>query len=138
MHLTKKQEWMLNYVKENTNCANVQGAEYVSPTKVGRAYGESQGKEGYHSSAASPVLLKLTEKGLIERNDQGHYRYYSQLFISNKKNTPLDNELFKRYESLCKDVKYQISFIDNYYEFDFGYLEEILNEMKDLQKILIK
>jgi len=75
MNLTKKQEWMLNYLKENSNYANGKAVEYVSPTEVGRAYGESNGKRGYHSSTASPVLLKLTELGLISRNENGHYKY---------------------------------------------------------------
>lgn len=43
-------------------------------------------------------------------------------------------ELIKRYELLCKDVKHQIDFIDNYYDFDFKHLEETLNEMKELQE----
>ena len=43
-------------------------------------------------------------------------------------------ETFKRYELLCKDVKHQIDFVDDYYEFDFKHLEETLNEMKKLQK----
>ena len=43
-------------------------------------------------------------------------------------------ETFKRYELLCKDVKHQIDFVDDYYEFDFKHLEETLNKMKKLQK----
>ena len=43
-------------------------------------------------------------------------------------------ETFKRYELLCKDVKHQIDFVDDYYEFDFKHLEETLNEMKELQE----
>lgn len=73
--LTKKQEFMLNYLKENSNYANGKAVEYVSPTEVGMAYGKSQGKNGYHSSTASPVLLKLSKMGLVKRNDNGHYKY---------------------------------------------------------------
>ena len=43
-------------------------------------------------------------------------------------------KIFERYELLCNDVKHQIDFVDDYYEFDFKHLEETLNEMKKLQK----
>lgn len=43
-------------------------------------------------------------------------------------------ETFKRYEHLCKDVKHQINFIDDCYEFDFNHLEITLNELKELQE----
>lgn len=43
-------------------------------------------------------------------------------------------ENFKRYELLCKEIKHQIDFIDDYYAFDFKHLEETLNEMKTLQE----
>jgi hypothetical protein len=43
-------------------------------------------------------------------------------------------EIYKRYELLCKDVKHQMNFIDDYYVFDFDNFEETLKEMKDLQK----
>jgi hypothetical protein len=45
-------------------------------------------------------------------------------------------ETFKRYELLCKDVKHQINYIDDCYEFDFEYLVKTLNEMKKLQKVI--
>lgn len=47
------------------------------------------------------------------------------------KNT--ENENFERYELLAEDVKFQIKFIDDYYVFDFDYLEQTLKEMKKLQ-----
>jgi len=75
MTLTKKQEWMLNYLKENSNYANGKAIEYVSPTEVGRAYGKANDKKGCQSSIASPTLLKLVELNLIKRNDNGHYKY---------------------------------------------------------------
>ena len=74
MKLTRKQEWMLNYLRENSNYANGSNAEYISPTKVGRAYGNYKGKY-YHSSIASPTLLYLTKLGLVQRNERGHYKY---------------------------------------------------------------
>jgi len=43
-------------------------------------------------------------------------------------------ETFNRYFFLCKDIKYQIDFVNDCYEFDFKHLEETLNEMKELQE----
>lgn len=34
-----------------------------------------QTKKGFHSSSASPTLLKLTSLGLIIRNNKGHYKF---------------------------------------------------------------
>jgi hypothetical protein len=73
--LTAKEEWMLNYLKENSNYANGKAVEYVSPTEVGRMYGESIGKKGHHSSIASPTLKHLTDLGLLIRNNKGHYKF---------------------------------------------------------------
>ncbi len=42
-------------------------------------------------------------------------------------------KIFERYELLCKDVKHQIGFVDDYYAFDFEHLNETLKEMKKLQ-----
>ena len=84
MHLTNKEEWMLNYLKENSNYRNGNSVEYISPTEVGRAYGESKGKKGYHSSVSCPVLLKLTKFGLIQRNENGHYKYSEGLSLSDR------------------------------------------------------
>jgi hypothetical protein len=73
--LTTKQQWMLNYLKDNSNYANCKAVEYVSPTEVGIMYGESMGKKGYHSSVASHTLKNLTELGFLIRNDKGHYKF---------------------------------------------------------------
>ena len=43
-------------------------------------------------------------------------------------------KMIERYELLCKDVKYQIGFIDDFYEMDFTHLGETLKEMKKLQE----
>lgn len=77
MKLTKKQKWMLNYLKENSNYAKGRNVEYISPTEVGRAYGVYKNKY-YHSSTASPTLLRLTKMGLVKRNDKGHYKIQSK------------------------------------------------------------
>ena len=39
-------------------------------------------------------------------------------------------KIFERYELLCKDVKHQIGFVDDYYAFDFEHLNETLKEKK--------
>ena len=78
MKLTVKQQWILNYLKNNSDYANGKADEYVSPTEVGQAYGRFRGKNGYHSSTASPILLQLVKFGLAERNDKGHYKYCQQ------------------------------------------------------------
>lgn len=41
------------------------------------------------------------------------------------------------YEVFCKDARHQISFIDDVYEFDFDYLQGLLENMKLLQKKII-
>ena len=43
-------------------------------------------------------------------------------------------KLIERYEILCKDIKYQIGFVDDFYEMDFTFLEQTLKEMKKLQE----
>lgn len=75
---TKKEEWMLNYLKNNSDYANGLAVEFVSPTEVGRAYGQSKGIKGLHSSSASPTLIKLASNGLIVRNERGHYKFKKQ------------------------------------------------------------
>lgn len=42
-------------------------------------------------------------------------------------------KIFERYELLCKDVKHQINFVDDFYTMDFEHLQQTLDEMKDLQ-----
>ena len=39
-------------------------------------------------------------------------------------------ETIEIYGLLCKDVKHQIDFIDDYYSFDFKHLEDTLNEVR--------
>lgn len=70
--LTDKQQWFLSYLEEHTR----ENQQYLSPTYLGSRYGiEVLGKSNKHSSTASPTLLQLTEMGLIERSEKGHYRY---------------------------------------------------------------
>lgn len=76
--LTSRQVWMLNYLHLMW-CENKE--RWVSPTEIGQEYGAwlHHDKEfiphSYHSAAASPVLKKLLEKCIIERNERGLYRY---------------------------------------------------------------
>ena len=44
----------------------------------------------------------------------------------------------ERYDLLCEDVKHQISFICDFYQFDFNHLNETLKEMKELQEQIRK
>lgn len=72
MKLTEKQEWFLRFLEENTRDSQ----QYLSAGYLGFTYGqEVLNRCDRHSSTASPTLLKLTEMGLVERNNKGHYRY---------------------------------------------------------------
>lgn len=74
--LTKKEQWMLNFLKEKFETDPTMS---WSPSVIGHEYGRTIGKPWLHSSAASPTLIKLAEKGLVERNiNQGWYRYKPQ------------------------------------------------------------
>lgn len=44
----------------------------------------------------------------------------------------------RRYELLCKDIKHQMEYIDDYYTIDFQFLQDTLDEMKELQIVLRK
>jgi len=57
----------------------LKGRDFTSPTEIGEAYGVFKHgphhfKTGYHSAWASPRCKKLVEKGILERNERGHYR----------------------------------------------------------------
>lgn len=59
---TQKEAVFYDYLKKNKD-------RFVSPTEIGGFY------NGGHSAIASPVLIRLTNKGLIERNKKGHYKF---------------------------------------------------------------
>ncbi|KKM20033.1 hypothetical protein LCGC14_1649600 [marine sediment metagenome] len=60
--LTKNEQCVLDYLR---------GKEWVSPTKIGITLHPTR----MHGSPwASPICLRLTNKGLLERNDKGWYR----------------------------------------------------------------
>lgn len=48
----------------------LKGKDWTSPTDIGKSLWGPK----HHSSSASPVCLRMVEKGLLERNDRGHYR----------------------------------------------------------------
>ena len=48
----------------------LRGKDWTSPTEIG---GKVWGPP-HHSSSASPVCKQLVARGLLERNDRGHYR----------------------------------------------------------------
>ena len=62
--LTATQKFILSFLD---------GKGFVSPSKIGNAYGATIGKPYLHSSFASPICKKLVELGLLERSDNGHY-----------------------------------------------------------------
>lgn len=49
----------------------LRGKKWVSPTKIGYALHPSR---MYGSPWASPICKRLVNKGLLQRNEQGHYR----------------------------------------------------------------
>lgn len=67
MKLTKNEQWILDYLK---------GKDYVSPTVIGKSHASVTGSAGFthHSSWASPICLRLVKKGLLVRNEKGHYK----------------------------------------------------------------
>ena len=69
INMTEIQTWIMKYLD---------GRGWVSPTQIGRAYGDhkhgNNSFHGYHSAWASPQCLKMVGLGLVERNKKGHYR----------------------------------------------------------------
>lgn len=66
MKLDKNEEWIISYLK---------GKDYVSPSVIGAEHARTFGFSGaHHSCWASPICLRLVKKGLLLRNDKGHYK----------------------------------------------------------------
>ena len=59
--LTRNEQRVLDYL---------QGKEWVSPTEIGKTLHPTR---MYGSPWASPLCLRLVNKGLLERNDKGWY-----------------------------------------------------------------
>lgn len=64
MSLTGKQQDVIAYLRDK---------DWTSPTEIG---GKVWGYP-HHSATASPVCKRLVVRGLLERNDRGHYRLLS-------------------------------------------------------------
>lgn len=64
--LTENEKAMLAYLDGQK--------EFVSPTKIGLAFGHTSGGQQRHSSWASPICKRLVEKGYLERSPRGWYR----------------------------------------------------------------
>lgn len=64
--ITEKQQACLEFLKARPG-------QFVKPTEVGNAL--STAPDGTSPSAwASPILKRLVKRGLVERNERGHYK----------------------------------------------------------------
>lgn len=65
------EQWITEYLK---------GKDYTSPTEIGRAHAQMFGINSlsHHSAWASPICRRMVEKGLLIRNDKGHYKLNKQ------------------------------------------------------------
>jgi hypothetical protein len=43
-------------------------------------------------------------------------------------------EVFDRYDLLCEDLKHQLQYISDIYQFDFDHMNGTISEMIELQK----
>lgn len=67
--LTPNQQKVLDFLK-------VWHGIWVAPTLIGHEVGgRTHSSRRRHSSWASPICKRLVELGLVERNDNGYYRY---------------------------------------------------------------
>ena len=66
--LGEQEQWIVDFL---------QGKDWVQPTKIGLARGEIE-KRFLHSSWASPKCKKLVDKGILERSENGWYRFKKQ------------------------------------------------------------
>lgn len=62
MTLTKRQQQVVDYLAANPG--------WNSPTNIGKAVWGP----GHHSASASPVCIRLSREGVIERDYSGRYR----------------------------------------------------------------
>lgn len=71
VNLTKNETWIVNFLKKN-----YKKGEYVSPTTIGKSYGDETkgaGKHHIHSSWATPIAKRMVAKGVLKRNNKGWY-----------------------------------------------------------------
>lgn len=57
----KKKELIVDHIRQNRK------NEWTSPTEIGSLFGG-------HSAIGSPLCLRMTDEGILERNERGHYR----------------------------------------------------------------
>lgn len=57
-------------VRYMEHVAKKQGRDWISPTEIGREIGGP----GCHSSYGSPICKAATSKGIMIRNERGHYK----------------------------------------------------------------
>ena len=66
MKLTKCEQWIIDYLR---------GKDYTSPSQLGIAHSISfVFRYSHNSSWASTICLRMVEKGLLLRNEKGHYK----------------------------------------------------------------
>lgn len=76
MKRTKNEEWIIAYLKDK---------DYVSPSVIGLEHARTFGYTGaHHSCWASPICLRLVQKGVLARNDRGHYKLKQREEIASK------------------------------------------------------
>lgn len=74
--LSDREKWVLHYLKGCYETDYPLSGGWVTPTQVGAAYGWFVlQKQGCHSATGSPICKSLVAKGMIERNERGHYRW---------------------------------------------------------------
>ena len=74
--LTKRESWVLEYLKQCYEKDYPISGGWNSPTNIGAAYGWFVlGTESRHSATGSPICKSLVQRGVIERNERGQYRW---------------------------------------------------------------
>jgi hypothetical protein len=66
MNLRGNEQEVYEYLKS----IYLMGGDWISPTRIG----VTLRGPNHHSAWASPICKRLVTKGLIERNEKGHYR----------------------------------------------------------------
>lgn len=74
--LTDKQKFVIDFMSHIYLTEN----QWVSPTLIGRLYGiRFLNRDDCYSSTGSPILKKLVDLGLVERNKKGWYRLLNKI-----------------------------------------------------------
>lgn len=89
-------EEILKYLKDR---------DWTSPTDIAHGVCTPFGYPNRHSAWASPKCLRLVEEGLLERNDDGHYR-----IIRKKRKKNIDRTLDKHLKS--RKARKSLTYVD--------------------------